>query len=60
MKTFQNTKVGGLSGIDYDVKMICITICDDRSMFNDSFLHRKIRLFENKSSWVFISVTTLK
>jgi hypothetical protein len=24
-KTFQNTKVGGLSGIDYDAKMICIS-----------------------------------
>ncbi|MGZ9734174.1 esterase-like activity of phytase family protein [Flavobacterium sp. GNP002] len=60
---FQNTKVGGLSGIDYDAKSdLYYLICDDRSMFNDSrFYTAKIRLFENKREcFDFQSVTTLK
>ncbi|MFV8364981.1 esterase-like activity of phytase family protein [Flavobacterium sp. XS1P27] len=62
-ETFQNTKVGGLSGIDYDAKNdLYYLICDDRSMFNDSrFYTAKIRLFENKiEGFDFQSVTTLK
>lgn len=49
-ETFQNTKVGGLSGIDYDAKNdLYYLISDDRSMFNDSrFYTAKIRLLENK------------
>lgn len=49
-KTFQNTKVGGLSGIDYDVKNdLYYLICDDRSVFNDSrFYTAKIDLAEDK------------
>ncbi|MFV8323276.1 esterase-like activity of phytase family protein [Flavobacterium sp. LS2R12] len=62
-ETFQNTKVGGLSGIDYDAKNdLYYLICDDRSMFNDSrFYKAKIRLFENKVEGIdFQSVSTLK
>jgi hypothetical protein len=62
-KTFQNTKVGGLSGIDYDTKNdLYYLISDDRSMFNDSrFYTAKIRLFENKIESIdFQSVSTLK
>jgi hypothetical protein len=62
-ETFQNTKVGGLSGIDYDAKNdLYYLICDDRSMFNDSrFYTAKIRLFENKVEGIdFQSVSTLK
>ncbi|MFV8378551.1 esterase-like activity of phytase family protein [Flavobacterium sp. LB3R33] len=62
-ETFQNTKVGGLSGIDYDAKNdLYYLICDDRSMFNDSrFYTAKIRLFENKiEGFDFQSATTLK
>lgn len=62
-ETFQNTKVGGLSGIDYDAKKdLYYLICDDRSMFNDSrFYTAKIRLLENKVEDIdFQSVSTLK
>ena len=62
-KTFQNTKVGGLSGIDYDEKNdLYYLICDDRSVFNNSrFYTAKIPLFENKIQSVdFQSVITLK
>ncbi len=62
-KTFQNTKVGGLSGIDYDAKNdLYYFISDDRSMFNDSrFYTAKIRLVENKLESIdFQSVSTLK
>lgn len=62
-QTFQNTKVGGLSGIDYDAKKdLYYLISDDRSMFNDSrFYTAKIRLFENKVEGIdFQSVSTLK
>nr|WP_314898151.1 esterase-like activity of phytase family protein [uncultured Flavobacterium sp.] len=62
-ETFQDTRVGGLSGIDYDVKQdLYYLICDDRSMFNDSrFYTAKIRLIENKLESIhFQSVTTLK
>lgn len=60
---FQNTKVGGLSGIDYDAKNdLYYLISDDRSMFNNSrFFTAKIRLFENKVEGIdFQSVSTLK
>jgi hypothetical protein len=62
-ETFQNTKVGGLSGIDYDAKNdLYYLICDDRSVFNDSrFYTAKIRLLENKVEGIdFQSVSTLK
>ncbi|MBP6182084.1 esterase-like activity of phytase family protein [Flavobacterium sp.] len=62
-QTFQDTKVGGLSGIDYDAKQdLYYLICDDRSVFNDSrFYTAKIRLIENKLKSIhFQSITTLK
>ncbi|KIA87520.1 esterase-like activity of phytase family protein [Flavobacterium sp. AED] len=62
-QTFQDTKVGGLSGIDYDAKNdLYYLISDDRSAFNDSrFYTAKIRLVENKLESInFQSVTTLK
>lgn len=62
-QTFQNTKVGGLSGIDYDAKNdLYYLISDDRSMFNDSrFYTAKIRLRKNKVEAIdFQSVSTLK
>lgn len=60
---FQNTKVGGLSGIDYDAKNdLYYLICDDRSVFNEArFYTAKIRLFENKIEGIdFQSVSSLK
>jgi hypothetical protein len=60
---FQNTKVGGLSGIDYDSKKdLYYIICDDRSMFNDSrFYTARIPLIENKIQSIdFQRVITLK
>jgi hypothetical protein len=60
---FQNTKVGGLSGIDYDAKNdLYYLICDDRSVFNDSrFYTAKINLSEDKiKSFAFQNVTYLK
>ncbi|TDE02081.1 esterase-like activity of phytase family protein [Flavobacterium sandaracinum] len=62
-ETFQNTKVGGLSGIDYDAKNdLYYLICDDRSMFNEArFYTAKIPLLENKiQNIVFQSVNYLK
>lgn len=62
-ETFQNTKVGGLSGIDYDAKNdLYYFISDDRSVFNDSrFYTAKIRLLENKVEHIdFQSVSALK
>ena len=62
-QTFQDTKVGGLSGIDYNAKQdLYYLICDDRSVFNDSrFYTAKIRLTKNKLENIhFQSVTTLK
>ena len=61
--TFQNTKVGGLSGIDYDAKNdLYYLISDDRSVFNYSrFYTAKIRLLENKIDRIdFQNVSTLK
>ncbi|MDI1304300.1 MAG: esterase-like activity of phytase family protein, partial [bacterium] len=58
-----DTKVGGLSGIEYDAKNdLYYLISDDRSAFNDSrFYTAKIRLVENKLESInFQSVTTLK
>lgn len=60
---FQNTKVGGLSGLDYDAKNdLYYLICDDRSVFNDSrFYTAKINLSEDKiKSFAFQNVTYLK
>jgi hypothetical protein len=62
-QTFQSTKVGGLSGIDYDAKHdLYYLISDDRSMSNDSrFYTAKIRLVENKLEGIdFTAVITLK
>jgi hypothetical protein len=62
-ETFQNTKVGGLSGMDYDAKNdLYYLICDDRSVFNDSrFYTAKINLSEDKiKSFAFQNVTYLK
>ncbi|WP_114754933.1 esterase-like activity of phytase family protein [Flavobacterium glaciei] len=62
-ETFQNTKVGGLSGIDYDAKNdLYYLICDDRSVFNDSrFYTAKINLSEDKiKNIAFQNVTYLK
>ena len=62
-ETFQNTKVGGLSGIDYDAKNdLYYLISDDRSQTNDSrFYTAKIHLVENKLESIhFQSVSTLK
>lgn len=62
-ETFQNTKVGGLSGIDYDAKNdLYYLISDDRSVFNDSrFYTAKIRWLENKIECIdFQSVVILK
>jgi hypothetical protein len=62
-ETFQNTKVGGLSGIDYDEKNdLYYLICDDRSVFNDSrFYTAKINLAQDKiKSFAFQNVTYLK
>lgn len=62
-ETFQNTKVGGLSGIDYDAKNdLYYLISDERSQTNDSrFYTAKIRLVENKLESIhFQSVITLK
>jgi hypothetical protein len=60
---FQNTKVGGLSGIDYDSKNdLYYLISDDRSVFNDSrFYTAKIPFIESKIQSVdFQNVITLK
>lgn len=62
-ETFQNTKVGGLSGIDYDAKNdLYYLICDDRSVFNDSrFYTAKIKLVDDKiKNIAFQNVTYLK
>ena len=62
-ETFQNTKVGGLSGIDYDAKNdLYYLISDDRSVFNNSrFYTVKIRLSDNKIEGIdFQSVSVLK
>jgi hypothetical protein len=62
-ETFQNTKVGGLSGIDYDAENdLYYLICDDRSVFNDSrFYTAKINLYQDKiNSFAIQNVTYLK
>lgn len=62
-KTFQDTKVGGLSGIDYDKKKdLYYLISDDRSVFNHSrFYTAKIRLVKDKLESVdFTKVITFK
>jgi hypothetical protein len=60
--SFQNTTVGGLSGIDYDSKKnIYYLICDDRSAINPArFYTAKIYLNKNGIDRVqFISVNNL-
>ena len=62
-KTFEDTKVGGLSGIDYNAKQhLYYLICDDRSVFNDSrFYTAKINLSQDKIKSIdFQNVTYLK
>ncbi|MFE3847961.1 esterase-like activity of phytase family protein [Flavobacterium sp. LB3P45] len=62
-KTFEDTTVGGLSGIDYDAKQhLYYLICDDRSVFNDSrFYTAKINLPQDKIKSIdFQNVTYLK
>ena len=62
-QTFQGTKIGGLSGIDYDTKRdLYYIISDDRSMLNDArFYTAKIHLKENKIESIdFLNVTTFK
>ncbi|WP_073203694.1 esterase-like activity of phytase family protein [Flavobacterium xinjiangense] len=62
-KTFEGTKVGGLSGIDYDAKKdLYYLICDDRSVFDDSrFYTAKINLPQGKIKSIdFQNVTYLK
>lgn len=59
---FKNTKVGGLSGIDYDAKTgLYYMISDDRSSINDArFYSAKILINENKiDSVVFVDVIDL-
>jgi len=61
-QAFQNTTVGGLSGIDYDSKNnLYYLICDDRSSINPArFYSAKIFLNEKGIDSVqFISVTSL-
>ena len=60
---FQETKIGGLSGIDYDAENNkYYLISDDRSIFNDSrFYTAAIPLHDDKVTAIdFLSVTTLK
>lgn len=62
-QTFQDTKVSGLSGIDYDAKQdIYYLISDDRSVFNNSrFYTVKIRFVQNQIEGIdFLNVNTLK
>lgn len=60
---FQNTTVGGLSGIDYDSRQDqYYLICDDRSSINDArFYTAKIRISNNRidSVW-FVAVASLR
>jgi hypothetical protein len=60
---FKNTKVGGLSGIDYDAKHdLYYLISDDRAQTNDSrFYTAKIHLDKNQIKEIeFLNVSTLK
>lgn len=60
---FKNTKIGGLSGIDYDAKNeLYYLLCDDRAQTNDSrFYTAKIHLKNDQISDVeFLSVNILK
>ncbi len=60
---FKNTKIGGLSGIDYDVKNdLYYLLSDDRAQTNDSrFYTAKIHLNNDQISEVeFLSVNILK
>ena len=60
---FQNTKIGGLSGIDYDIKNdLYYIICDERSQENLSrFYTAKIRLSNDKLQAIdFQQTNTLK
>jgi hypothetical protein len=60
---FKNTKIGGLSGIDYDFKNdLYYLLSDDRSQINDSrFYTAKIHLDKNQITDVeFVDTKTLK
>lgn len=60
--SFQNTTVGGLSGIDYDAKTgLYYMISDDRSSINDArYYAAKIHIHQNKiDSVVFVKAVTL-
>jgi hypothetical protein len=60
---FKKTVIGGLSGIDYDIKNdLYYLICDDRSIYNDArFYTAKIHLASNKiDSIAFKDVIYLK
>jgi hypothetical protein len=62
-QNFKNTKIGGLSGIDYDAKNeLYYLLSDDRAQTNDSrFYTAKIHLNNNQISGVeFLSVNILK
>lgn len=63
LQDYKNTRVGGLSGIDYDAKNdLYYLISDDRSQTNDSrFYTAKILLNNNQIKGVeFLQVNTLK
>lgn len=60
---FENTTVGGLSGIDYDAEnMVYYMICDDRSEINPArFYTAKIDIRDNKiDTIIFTTKTFLK
>ena len=62
-QNYKNTKIGGLSGIDYDAKQdLCYLISDDRATVNDArFYTAKIHLSQNKIDSVeFKNVVFLK
>ena len=60
---FQNTTIGGLSGIDYDpTQDLYYIICDDRSVFNEARYYTATIAIENNllKNVSFQSVQTLK
>ena len=62
-KEFKNTKIGGLSSIDYDAKNeLYYFICDDRAVYGDArFYTAKIHLSPNKiDSIAFKDVVSFK
>ncbi|OUD35987.1 esterase-like activity of phytase family protein [Flavobacterium sp. FPG59] len=60
---FQNTKIGGLSGIDFDPKKeLYYIISDDRSIFNEARYYTATIALENNllKNVIFQSMSTLK